>query len=145
MPKLRAEQIILAVISQVKSLTTTKSKVYRSDPYNRQQVDLPALEVSQGPEETLAENNVYIDSNLTYSITIVINNKNPESVLNKIRKEIQIAMYADRKLGLSGFVVDTMLESVGTPTISGEGNNIISEMVLTWVTRYRYSTTDPSA
>lgn len=143
----RAEQILDAVTTLVTGLTTTGANVQRD------QVDpvaaVPALSVEMGGDEPLEgsdRNIAYIDSLLNVQIVVYVKNSTGLSTqLNLIRKEVHIAMYADRQLGLSSIVINTTYAGTSEVTKSRALDKDTAMQTIDYLVHYRHSLTDPSA
>lgn len=145
----RAEQIVEAVKGKVTSLTTTGSRVFRSRTGELPDGSLPGLVVSQGPDVPRSDGGSsswsYIDGDLTITIDAIVKETSDilaEQKLNRIRKEVTIALMADRTQGLS-FVMNTT-EGQAIPELE-RGDKVRGTMRMDYTFHYRRSRTDPSA
>lgn len=146
----RAEQIMAAITAKLTGLTTTRSNVFRSRSYPFAEDQLPALAIYQGPDEPLDEYGArsfgLIDSAL--EITVAINIKGQEegldTELNKIRREVHVALMADYQQGLD-FVIQTIPQGAGDVSISSDSELATSTLETSWEIHYRSSTLDPGA
>lgn len=147
----RAEQIMVAFVSNVMGLTTTKNSVVRDRAYNVEDGDNTALSIYQGddiPLEDGLQNLNNIDMTLTVIIEIHVKAASTEpisKILNKIRKEITIALQAvaDPPLALA-WTIEIDESSGFEPQLEiGEKPTAIQRME--WMIKYRRSRTDPSA
>lgn len=143
----RAESIIDTVKTRVTGLTTTGSNVFRGRVYPAQASELPGLWLYLGPDEPQADySQDLIDSLLTVHIEAAV--KSPtaqiDTELNKIREEVTIALQADYTQGLA-YVIDTLEGEVAEPELSGEGEQPVGVLRMTWQFLYRRSRTDPGA
>lgn len=145
----RAEQIVQAVIGKVTGLTTTGARVYRSRTADLQDVNVPSLVVSLGPDTPSnaggSSSYRYIDGDLTVSIDAVVKETTDtlaEQKLNLIRKEVTIALMADYTQGLS-FVMNTT-EGQAVPDLE-RADKVRGTMRMDFTFHYRRSRTDPSA
>jgi hypothetical protein len=91
-----------------------------------------------------SENVAFVDSVLTVinQITVSAEGETMDTTLNKIRKEIVVAIQAG--LGLS-FVIDVVEGPTTRPELSDEAEQRTATQELTWFARYRRSIGDPSA
>lgn len=143
----RAESIIEAVKTEVTGLTTTGSRVYRGRVYPMQSAELPGLLVYLGQDEII-QNLLQgkLDSRLTVHIDAVV--KSPtaqvDTTLNLIRSEVTVALQADYSQGLA-YVMDTIEVGAGEPSLTGEGDQPVGVMRMTWQFHYRRSRADPGS
>lgn len=150
MANARAEQIIAAIKAtlSVPGLATTGTNVHRGRAYPFQESELPALLVYQGPDELVNElESSYLDWDLIISIEVYVQTvaEAVDTVLNRIRKEVHIAIMADYQQGLSAFVMETTPLAVQEPVLNSEGDKPVATQRLDYVIRYRTSRTDISA
>lgn len=143
----RAESIVEAVKIKVTNLTTTSARVYRGRVYPMQAAELPGLLVYLGQDEIIQNLSTgKLDSRLTLHIDAVV--KSPtaqiDTTLNLIREEITIALQADHTQGLA-YVIDTIEMGAGEPALTGEGDQPVGVMRLTWQIHYRRSRANPGA
>ncbi len=143
----RAESILEAVKGKVTSLTTTGTRVYRGRVYPLQSAELPGLLVYLGQDEIIQNLSTgKLDSRLTVHIDAVV--KSPtaqvDTTLNLIRSEVTVALQADYRQGLA-YVMDTLELGAGEPALTGEGDQPIGVMRMTWQIHYRRSRADPGA
>lgn len=143
----RAESIIEAVRARLTGLTTTGANVFRGRRYPIPDAKLPALLIYLGPDEPLAEySQELIDSRLTIYVEgrVKTSADQVDSVLNKIREEVTIALQADYTQGLA-YVIDTEEGEAEEPEISNEGEKPAAGMRMHWHFHYRRSRTNPGA
>lgn len=142
----RAETIIDAVVTAVTNLTTTGANVKRGRVNAWPDSKLPALSVYMGPdnEEGIDSSrsrwalSLYIESHVKTSTEQV------DTVLNKIREEVTVAMLATEHLGL-GFVFDVAEGDADEPELYGESDKPVASQRLNWLVRYTRNTNNPGA
>ncbi len=144
---LRAEQIVDAIVTalSVPGLTTTKTRVFRGRVYPLQSSELPGLMVYMGPDTIVNELQTGIlDWDLMIGIESYVQTvaEQVDTVANRIRKEVHIAMMADYTQGL-GFVLETTPGLAAEPVLS-DSNQPVSIQRLEYIIRYRTSRTDLS-
>jgi len=144
----RAEQILDAFTALVTGLTTTGANVVRDRPYNIDESISSALSVYQGddtPFDSGLDNWQLEDKQLDISVDIHVKQSSEIPIskqLNQIRKEIHIALMADRTLGLS-FARNFLAGVAETPEIEA-GEKVTAKQTLNFSIDYRASVTDPS-
>lgn len=143
----RAEQIMAAVQALVTNLATTQARVDRGRDDDIPATGTPALRVSMGDDLVVDPwTNQLLDSDLELSIFAIAHDSatNIETLLNKIRKEVNVALVADHTLGLA-FVHAIVERGARRPSLSGEAAKPTGSMELQYQVKYRRSRTDPSA
>ena len=142
----RAETIMVAVEAVLTGLTTTGARVKRARAYELADADLPGLTINMGQDEIVEDGNMaFIDRQLNIEIiAFVKGNSAIDTTLNKIRREVHIALYADRTLGES-FVIDTASNGDDAPEVSGNLEQPAASQKLNYIVAYRHSVTDPGA
>ena len=145
----RNEQIISGIVTtlSVPGLATTGTNVYRGRTYPLQNVELPALAVYMGPEALVDELlSDFLDWDLSVYIEAYVQTvaELVDTVLNRIRKEVHIAIMADYSQGLS-FVLETTPGNITETIANGEGNQPVISQRFEYIIRYRTSRTDISA
>lgn len=143
----RAEQILVAVKAAVTGLTTTGDRVYRARVAPVSDEQLPCLLVYMGPDDPQDPEDRsmrHFDSVLTVKVAAVVKNAaaQVDTVLNQIRKEVEIALGADTGLGLA-WVIDSGFVGADEPDL-GENDRPVASQVLRWEVLYRRSYEDPS-
>ena len=146
---LRAEQIMMAVESTLTGLTTTGANVFRGRVHGLEATEVPALALYQGVDTPLGEegfsNLAYLDSELLVKVTAhVKSSSQTETILNKIRREVHVALMADYTQGLS-FVLQTLPRGTAEPLLLGGGETPTASMDMYWGIQYRSSISDPGA
>lgn len=149
MSLLRAEQIIDAIEAILISLTTTAQNVRLNPVYDVDEDKLPGIDIFEGADTNLSEDGAtnisFIDSDLDINLKLIVKKNNEYGAkLNLIRKEVEIAMMANVKQGLSDFVHTTIWVNKTKPTLE-HGDQVIATMEMNYIIRYRRSITDPSA
>ena len=144
MADLRAEQILNAVLAIVETTTTAGGDVVRDR-------DAPAesessISIEQGGDTPVdLQSNTVVDSVLDISIVAtVIKNDTYSTQINLIRKEVYVAMMADRELGLPDFVSDTWQVNTEKPEAFEEGGTTVMKMPINFQVSYQHSLTDAS-
>ncbi len=144
------EQILDAVTSNITGLVTTGDNVTRARIYNDVQANLPSLNVIQGDDEPLDnydEERVYnyVDRLLTITIEARVQmvSVQVDQVLNRIAKEVTIALQSDRTQGVTG-VIDTTEGPTETVDLTDEAEQPTAMLTMVWRFYYRTSRTDPS-
>jgi len=146
---LRVEQIMVAVLANLTGLATTGANVFRGRVYGLQDTEVPALTIYQGADTPLGdyglENYAFIDSELTIKVTAHVKTADQaETELNKIRREVHVALMADYQQGLS-FVITTIPQGATEPLLLSDGETPTATMDMYWRVQYRSSQTDPGA
>ena len=143
----RPEEIITTVITTLTGLTTTGAKVFRGRTYPLEATDLPALTVYQGSDTALGENGPNnfskYDSDQLVRVTAHVKSTatQVETLLNKIRREVHVALMASHTQGLS-YVITTIALGADEPVLSGEAEKPNGTMDIDWLIRYRSPVTD---
>jgi len=141
----RAEQILAAVLTILKGSVTTAVSIDRDHAYSYDETELPAINVCMGaekPEQVLLNN--YVEWALDVEFEIACKETTTLSTtINQIRKEIQVALRSDYKLGLS-FVTECLPGEFAKPE-QKDGDKPVMAAVWTWTVQYRTSLSDPSA
>jgi len=142
----KAEQIMVAVLAKITSLTTTGANAFRGRVYPLQSTQLPALVLYMGADTpTLLHSQTLMDCALNVTVEVVIKTTaQADTLLNLIRKEVSIALQADYTQGLS-FVLNTEEGPADEPELTGDSEQPISRQRLHFTISYRRSRTDPSA
>jgi len=143
----RAEEIAQTLKGILAHLPTTRERVYRGRARRLNEDELPALLINLSREEFLGKTNpVLIDRDLIINVEgyarTDADGENLETILNRIRKEVTIAIMADVTLGLT-YVHDSNEGNAGY-TFDEETENGIGVIATEWVVTYRRSATDPS-
>jgi len=141
-----AEAIMQAILALITGLTTTGNNVARGRPYPVETV--PALTLMQG-EDSLAnglQNMSFVDRILIVRIVCHVKTGTQfDTDLNQIRREVYVAIMANRNLNLPNIVIDTAPEGDDEPELSGDGEKNIGQQVMNFAVTYRHSLTDPGA
>lgn len=145
----RAEQIMVAVKTKLTNLTSTRGRIYRGRVYDVEADSLPCLLLFQQNEEPINplgfDNTAYQDNNLNLSVVCIAKaTKDLETELNALKKEVHIALAADRTQGLS-FVMNTIPNGSSEPELDSEGDQPIGSVEMRYQIQYRHSVNDPSA
>lgn len=145
----RSETLIKRVVQLCTGLETTGTRVHRDLVWNLEESETPGLLIDMGEEiavgETAQAATGFIDQELDIIISpqVVTVDGSITSVLNKIRKEIHVALYADVTLGFS-WVHKIYYVGRTKPTLTGEGQKPIATQDITYRIHYRHSYADPS-
>ena len=119
----RAEQIMTALLAKLQPLATTGYSVHRARVYALTSDQVPGISLFMGPDEPVDDTIQtwsQIDSQLTVYIDAHVRDANTaETDINRIRKEVVLAIMADYSLGLS-FVLDAVEGPASEPERSGE-------------------------
>jgi len=143
----RAEQILAAVKTLVTGLTTTTTNVERGRYEEIPEDTTPALRVRQGQDVIVDPwAHSLLDSEIDVVIEAAVHDSatNVETLLNLVRKEVNIALAADPTLGLA-FVHAIVELGSARPQGSGELAKPAASMDLLYRVKYRRLRTDPSA
>jgi hypothetical protein len=143
----RAEQIMAAVQALVSGLVTTGTNVDRGREEEIPADKTPALRVRQGADPIVDPwAQALLDSDLDVVIEAKVHSSasNVETLLNQVRKEVNIALVANHTLGLA-FVHAIVELGAGEPRITGELAKPAASMELQYRVKYRRSRGDPSA
>ncbi len=145
MADLRAEQIMSAVLTAVTGLATTGANVERDRDYPTDADN--SISVEQGSDTVLEEQgNAFIDSMLEFSVVAYVKKNNTYTTqINQIRKEVHIALMADRQLGLPGIVIDLIPLGAEQPEVAANSEKPVVRMPINFQVLYRHSITDASA
>jgi len=136
-----------AVLATLTGLTTTGSNASRNytNPFDDSISDgLHVVMGSDNPVDNANNNFAYLDSELEIIVLTHTKNATPETQINLIKKEVILALMADRTQGLS-FVWDTVELGWSQPEISGEGEKPTAMCEGRFSIKYRRSYTDASA
>jgi hypothetical protein len=143
----RAEQVVAAVLAKVAGLATTGTKVDRGRVENIPPADTPALRVYQGADPVVDPwAQALLDSEIDVVIEafVIDSATNVETLLNQVRKEVNIALVDDQTLGLA-FVHAIVEIGASRPQLSGDLTKPAASMELQYRVKYRRSRLDPSA
>ena len=144
----RAEQIMAAVETILTGLTTTGTNVERSRIYEIPAGIDAALSIQMGADEINDDGNMaFIDRLLNIEVIAHVKATSAiDTTLNLIRREVHVAMYADRRLGLGeSIVIDTVVNDDGAPELSDRLEKPVALQTLNYIVRYRHSVADPGA
>ncbi len=141
-----AEAIMQAILALITGLTITGANVARGRAYPVDAV--PALTLMQG-EDALADglqNMSFVDRILNVRIACYVKTGAQfDTDLNQIRREVYVALMANRNLGLPNIVIDTTPAGDDEPELSGDGEKNIGQQIMNFAITYRHSLTDPGA
>lgn len=144
---LKVEQIVAAVQTTVTGLTTTGAQVDRGRADDIPSELMPCLRVAMG-DDKLEDPYLpaLIDAVLDVSVFAHAHDSatNIETLLNKIRGEVTVALLANRTLGL-GFVIGIFEVGARKPELAGDLAKPAGRMEIQFQVRYRRSANDPSA
>ncbi|SRR6266511_4292585 len=130
-----AEQIVQAAVIALTGLTTTGARIYDSRVYPLQSVELPCLLVDMGDEESTTDENWGFSRTLQRNLQLLVvakveQNTNYRTIINTIRKEVEIALAS----GLTGAKwvqpVSCVIE------LSGEAEKPVATAILTFAAPY---------
>lgn len=141
----KIEQILDVFISLISGLTSTGLNVKRGRASPLKENISSALSVYQGADSKTEYNWPCVYSQLSVYIDIHVKDSSEQvdQVLNRIRKEINIAIMAVDTLGLA-YVNDVNEEGADEPDLSDESNKPTAVMRVTYTILYNRSVTDPS-
>ena len=141
----KVEQILDALLPLITGLATTGTNVERGRVSKLKEATASSLSVYQGQDDTDNYNWPSVYSNLIIYIDIHAKDsvEQIDQVLNRIRKEVNIAIMAITNLGLT-FIKDIEEGGASEPDLSGEGNKPTAMMRLTYKVEYNRSINDPS-
>lgn len=146
----RAEQILAAIVTKLTTpplVTVPAANVDRGRGEEIPAEKTPALRVLMG-QDAIVDPWAYalLDSELDVGIEARAHDSatNLETLLNRMRKEVNVALIADTTLGLA-FVHAIVELGAGRPQISGELDRPAASMELQYRVKYRRSRLDPSA
>lgn len=143
----RAESILAAVVTKVTGLTTTGANAFRGRVYAVPEANLPAVCVYLGQDRILGQySQAVYDCELTVILEALVKTSSAQvdTLLNKIREEVTIALQTDYTQGLS-YVLNTVESDTSAPELSGEGDKPSGAMRMEWLLHYRRSRTNPGA
>lgn len=145
----RAEQVLAAVQAAVTGLATTQARVDRGRDDDIDATLTPALRVAMGDDLSIdpwAQS--LVDSNLEVSVFAHVHTsaENVETILNRIRKEVTVALLAGNPPALGLSWVHAIVE-VGAvmPDKNTAGAKPSGKLELKYIVKYRRSVADPSA
>ena len=144
----RAETIMTTLLTTLTGLTTTGANVIRGRVYTLEDGALPALSLYMGSDIPIGENGPtnyqFQDSDLLVRVTAHVKSTSEQldTILNKIRREVHVAMMADHEQGLN-YVLTTIPLGAEEPELSGEGEQPSATMDINWLIRYRAPILDP--
>ena len=143
----RAEEVVAAVRTAVQGLATTGANVDRGRVESIPPAGTPALRVYQGADTIVdpwAQSLLDSEIDVTVEAFVTDSATNVETLLNQVRKEVNIALAADPTLGLA-FVHALVELGAQRPLLSGDLTKPAAQMELQYRVKYRRSRTDPSA
>ena len=141
----KAEQILDAIVGLVTGLTTTGANVFRGRVSPLKESISSSLSIYQGADNGSEFNwpSMYSDLAVYIDINAKDSSEQIDQVLNRIRKEINIAIFAVDNLNLI-FVKDVTETSAGEPELADGSNKPTALMRVTYKIEYNRSVTDPS-
>lgn len=144
------EQILDAIVTNLTGLATTGADVHRLRFYPQEDTALPSLNVLQGQDIPVDDEDPaavyhYVDSRLTVFVEARAQATagQVDQTLNQVSKEVVIALKADITQGVSE-VINTVQGPTDEPEASDDGSRKTAMMEMTWYVDYRTSRTDPS-
>lgn len=149
----RGELVVQAVVATLTGLPTTGANVFRMVKYNQPVEVLPSINVVQGEETLLMDDEdgaVWPVADRLFELFLEIRSRHPagsaamEAELFQIEQEAVAALRANRKLGFS-WVHDTMEEARGELDEENIGDQPIGLIEKTIVVKYRTNIDDPGA
>jgi len=144
----RGEQILATLKTLLSSGCSFSNTVDRNRIITYQESDLPALKLSVGPEQRVADYTGGLQDwvlPVDFSCVVSSTNNDLETLLFAYRRELHLKIMADNTLGLS-FVIDSTEVSTDSPVLSTpDGTAPIAEQTWRWEFEYRRSVNDPSA
>lgn len=142
----RIEQIAQALASTLANLATTGENAYRTRVYPIDISELPALIMYQTEDQPVEQ---YAASLTDRLAVFMVEGYAAESAdeaidsqLNRIRAEIEAAIYANRTLGES-FVINSTLADIRYQT-DGESQQPIGTVAMQWEIHYRHPANNPA-
>jgi hypothetical protein len=143
----RAEQIMAAVQARVTNLTTAGARVDRGRADTIDVTNTPALRVAMGSDKAL-EPWAYALGDFDLDVSVFAyaydSAQNIETLLNKMRSEVTVALMADQTLGL-GFVLNIVELGAADPELTGDKAKPAGKLECEFRVRYRRSVTNPDA
>lgn len=146
----RVEQILDALVAL---MPTTAAAVYkhRAMTLSDEAGELPAISINLGADTPLdddgASNFAFIDSLAAIEIIVRLQDSDEQTALSKLldfRRDIHVAVMADRELGLSSFVIDTRYAGAEAPERDVEQALVAGRLVTRWLVHYRMNIGDPA-
>lgn len=143
------EQIMTKVVTALTGLTTTGANVTRDLSYELALTVDNAIGIFQGddfPVDQYQSEIDPIDNYLNIELFLysrIVSTTPISKQLNQIRKEIYIALVADRTLGLS-FTWGLQEAGGQKPIVDTSSQNPTAKQQITWRIFYRHSANDPS-
>jgi hypothetical protein len=142
---MHARQIIReAVATLLTGLTTTGANVFQSRVHNIQESELPCLLILTDDESVDIENSLLNAPARLLGLTIEGKAKATatlDDTLDDIAAEVEVAMAADITIG--GLTENVYLESTSIQ-FTGEGDQPIGSVTLSYIVSYRTPFGDPS-
>ena len=136
-----------AVKTLLTGLTTTGARAYRGRAFPVPVADANALLVFQGDDEIDEERSTIfvVHSDLEVNIDVFAKEATAQvdATLNKIRREVAIALGADVTIGLA-FVKGMLEAGTEIPDVSDEGDRPAANLRLIWEASYQRSRSDPA-
>ena len=148
----RAQQIVEAMVAELKANTNLDAAVYTHRQYSLREDDqeLPAVSVRIGADqptgEFVADNFAYIDSVLELVIEITVRADDEQTAMESLfslRRQVHITAMTDRTLGLS-FVIDTRYGGAAEPQFDVSADRQVARLETRWGVFYRMSISDPA-
>ena len=142
----KAEQILDAVVANLTGLATTGDNIKRGRVAPLDDAKTAAISVYTGPDVPVNDSGWHeIQSVLTVYVDCHAksNDEQIDQILNRIREEITVAMWADYQQGLS-FIEGMNEDDAEAPDIDGEGGYVTGRMRTTWIFTYTRNRFDPS-
>jgi hypothetical protein len=109
--------------------------------------ELPAISVDFGADDPVDQvSPSHLDSVLTLEVAIVVAEADEESLKRNLlqwRREVHVALMADRKLGQPSFVVGTAIAETDAPEYDTSGELLVGSVLTRWPVMYRSPHEDP--
>ncbi len=144
------EQIMAALVERLTGLATTGTHVHRARVYPQASAKLPSLNLKQGTDLPVQDDEEaallpYIDQRLEVFIEARAQTATGQvdAVLNRIAKEVTVAIQADPTLSVAG-VYNAVEGPTAAPELSDAGETKTALLIMSWNLWYRRARTDPS-
>lgn len=143
MPAHVSEQIVAAAKTALLGLTTTGANVFDSRVYPVEDADLPCLLVDQGNETSRIES-MGLDRITERTMELVVvakvkQNTSYRTLINTIRKEVEVALAANQGIGGAKYVQPVSCEI----ELAGEGEKPVAMATMTFEVPYYTALSTP--
>jgi hypothetical protein len=141
-----AEQIVAAAVTALTGLTTTGARVFDSRVYPVKETDCPCLLIDQGDESIAGGELFGFSRSVERTLELLViakveQNTSYRTLVNTIRKEVEVALAANQAIGGAKWVqpASCLIE------LSGEGEKPIASGTMTFEVHYITALNAPDA